>query len=103
MNRNLFLIGSLALLIAAGGCKKALLDVNNNGTNVETTQYFTTLDQCNTSTQTCYRYIDWDSWWQIYNWRYLAGEAASDNGWIGNTYQSTHATYDAVAQYTLDA
>lgn len=102
MQRNLFLAGGLALLVMTGGCKKALLDVDTNG-QVQTSQYFTTLDQCNTSTQVAYRYIDYDSWWQIFNWRYLSGEAASDNGWISNTYQSTHATYDAVAQYVLDA
>lgn len=103
MRQFLFWTGSLVLLTVMGGCQKSLLDVDNNGTSVQTTQYFTNLDQCNTSTQVCYRYIDWDSWWQIFNWRYLAGEAASDNAWISNTYQSTHATYDAVAQYTLDA
>ena len=102
MKYSFFLIGSLVLLTALGGCQKSLLDVNTNG-SVQASQYFTTLDQCNTSTQVAYRYIDYDSWWQIFNWRYLSGEAASDNAWIGNTYQSTHATYDAVAQYTLDA
>jgi len=102
MKTSFFLMGGLALLTMVSGCQKSLLDVDTNGT-VQTSQYFTNLDQCNTSTQVAYRYIDWDSWWQIFNWRYLAGEAASDNAWIGNTYQSTHATYDAVSQYVLDA
>ncbi len=93
----------IALSILLTGCKKSLLDVSNNSSAVQTSQYFTTVAQCNTSTQVCYRYIDWDSWWQILNWRYLSGEAASDNGWIGNTYQATHATYNAVSEYTLDA
>lgn len=102
MQRNIFLIGCLVLLVIIGGCKKSLLDVSTNG-SVQSDQYYTNLDQCNTSTQVAYRSIDYDSWWQIFNWRYLSGEAASDNGWIGNTYQNTHATYDAVAQYVLDA
>lgn len=99
----LWLFSGMALLTAFTGCKKSLLDVDNNSSSVQTSQYFTTVAQCNTSTQVCYRYIDWDSWWQILNWRYLSGEAASDNGWIGNTYQATHATYNAVSEYTLDA
>jgi hypothetical protein len=103
MQRNfLFLFSFIALLLVNTGCKKSLLSVENNSSSVQTSQYFTTVDQCNTSTQVCYRYIDWDSWWQIYNWRYLSGEAASDNAWTGNTYQS-HATYNAVSEYDLDA
>jgi len=104
MKRNLFfLLTGIVLLLTTGGCQKSLLDIDNNGTSVQTSEYFTTVDQCNTSTQVCYKYIDWDSWWQIYNWRYLAGEAASDNAWVSNTYQATHATYNAVSEYTLDA
>jgi tetratricopeptide (TPR) repeat protein len=79
------------------------LDVSPVGPNVVEGEYYNTLAQCNTSTQAAYRYINYSSWWEIYNWRYLSGEAASDNGWIGNTYQATHASYDAVAQFTLDA
>lgn len=105
MKRNSFLISICIIvsLVAFSGCKKSLLTVNNNDSNIESSLYFTDLQQCNTSTQVCYRFVDYDSWWQIYNWKFLSGEAASDNGWISNTYQSTHATYDAVAQYTLDA
>ena len=99
----LFLSSIIALLLAGPGCKKSLLTVENNSSAVQTSQYFTTVDQCNTSTEVCYQYIDWNSWWQIYNWRYLAGEAASDNAWIGNTYQASHATYNNVSEYTLDA
>ena len=104
MKRNsLFILNCLFLLLILSSCKKSLLTVNNNDSNIESSLYFTNLQQCNTSTQVCYRFVDYDSWWQIYNWRFLSGEAASDNAWISNTYQSTHATYDAVAQYTLDA
>src|SRR5882757_7897257 len=102
-NPLLCLFSGIALLILLSGCEKSLLTVANNSSAVQTSQYFTTVAQCNTSTQVCYRYIDWDSWWQILNWRYLSGEAASDNAWIGNTYQATHATYNAVSEYTLDA
>ena len=103
MQRNVFLAGGLLLMIAISGCQKSLLDVDNNSSSVETSQYYTNFDQCNTSTQVSYRYIDYDSWWQIFNWRYLSAEAASDNAWISNTYQASHATYDAVSQYILDA
>lgn len=104
MKCNLFFfLAGITLAGVTSGCQKSLLDVDNNGTSVQTSQYFTTVDQCNTSTQVCYKYIDWDSWWQIFNWRYLSGEAASDNAWISNTYQATHATYNAVSEYMLDA
>lgn len=95
------LLGTAVFLLTA--CSDRFLDQEPFNNSIQETQYFTTLDQCNTSTQVCYRYIDYDAWWQTQNWRYLAGEAASDNAWIGNTYQSTHATWDAVAHYTLDA
>jgi hypothetical protein len=95
---SFFLIAGFALFAAASGCQKSLLSVDNNSSSVQTTEYFQTVDQCNTSTEVCYRYIDWDSWWQIFNWRYLSGEAASDNAWINNTYQATHATYNAVSE-----
>lgn len=100
---SFFLFSGMALLMVIAGCQKSLLTVNNNGGAIQTSQYFTTVAQCNTSTQVCYKYIDWDSWWQVLNWRYLSGEAASDNAWINNTYQATHATYNAVSEYTLDA
>ncbi|HEY4109111.1 RagB/SusD family nutrient uptake outer membrane protein [Puia sp.] len=104
MQRNsFFLITGLVLLTATTACQKSLLTVENNSSAVQTSEYFTTADQCNTSTQVCYQYIDWNSWWQTFNWRYLSGEAASDNAWINNTYQGSHATYNAVSEYTLDA
>ncbi|GEP98397.1 RagB/SusD family nutrient uptake outer membrane protein [Chitinophaga cymbidii] len=90
----------LCLLMAGTACSK--LDQDPYGSGIVETQYYTTLEQCNTSTQVAYRFINYSTWWEILNWRYLSGEAASDNGWIGNTYQSTHPTYDAVAHYTLD-
>jgi tetratricopeptide (TPR) repeat protein len=99
MKRYIFIILTLSTIIAS--CRK--LDVAPTGSSIVETEYFTTLAQCNTSTQAAYRYINYSSWWEIYNWRYLAGEAATDNGWIGNTYQATHASYDAVAHYTIDA
>lgn len=89
-----------AMLVTAAGCNK--LDQAPYGSAIVSGQYYTSLEQCNTSTMVAYRYINYSSWWEILNWRYLAGEAASDNGWVGNTYQS-HATYDAVAHFTLDA
>lgn len=105
MRRKDFIIncGKVALLATMTGCKKTFLDQPNNSAAVQQGQYFTTLEQCETSTEVCYRFIDFDAWWQTWNCKFLLGEAATDNAWISNTYQSTHATYDAIAQYTLDA
>lgn len=88
------------LVMVAPACKK--LDQLPVGSSIIDEEYYTTLDQCNTATQIAYRYIDYSSWWEILNWRYLAGEAASDNAWVGNTYQS-HVPYDAAGHYTIDA
>lgn len=96
----------LSIAIALGvitGCKKSFINQDPYQASINASLFYTSLSQCNTSTQVCYRYIDWDSWWQTQNFRFLAGEAASDNAWIGNTYQSTHASWDAVAHYTIDA
>lgn len=102
MQRNTLIILTTLTLLAAG-CNKSFLEQDPYNNSIAAPQYFTTLAQCNTSTQVCYRFINYSGWWETLNWRYLAGEAASDNAWIGNTYQATHATYDAVAHYTIDA
>lgn len=102
--RRYILYSTVVLAFATiTGCKKGFTDQSPYSASINASLYYTNVSQCNTSTQTCYRYIDWDSWWQTQNFRFLSGEAASDNAWIGNTYQSTHATWDAVAQYTIDA
>jgi starch-binding outer membrane protein, SusD/RagB family len=101
-NKIIFSVFAIAL-IAAAGCKKSFVEQQPYNSSVVQTLFYTTLEQCNTSTQVAYRFIDWDSWWQTQNWRFLSGEAASDNAWIGNTYQNTHASWDAVAHYTIDA
>jgi hypothetical protein len=100
-NSLIYIIG--ASLLLGTGCKK--LDVDPIGSTITESQYYQTLEQCNTSTQVAYNYIEYSgSWWQTFNWRYLSGEAASDNAWVGNTYQpSGTAAYMAVAHYTLDA
>ncbi len=89
-----------ALFLLAPACKK--IEQLPTGSSIVEEEYYTNLAQCNSSVQVAYTNIDYSSWWQTLNWRYLSGEAASDNAWIGNTYQS-HATYDAVAHYTIDA
>jgi starch-binding outer membrane protein, SusD/RagB family len=103
--KNKFLIYCSVIIasLASTGCKKSFIDQDPFNANIVQSQFYTTLDQCNNSTKVSYRYVDWDSWWQTQNWRFLSGEAASDNAWIGNTYQSTHASWDAVAHYTIDA
>lgn len=105
MKRKEFILGcgKMALLAALTGCKKTFLDQPNNSAAVQQSQYFTTFSQCETSTEVAYRFIDYDAWWQTFNCKFLLGEAATDNAWISNTYQSSHATYDAIAQYTLTA
>ncbi|OQP59542.1 hypothetical protein A3860_37130 [Niastella vici] len=104
MNNKSFIYTSIIIAsLAVTSCKKSFLDQAPYNANIVESQFYTTLDQCNTSTKVSYRYVDWDSWWQTQNWRFLSGEAASDNAWIGNTYQNTHASWDAVAHYTIDA
>ncbi|HEX5553262.1 MAG TPA: RagB/SusD family nutrient uptake outer membrane protein [Chitinophagaceae bacterium] len=104
MERKNFIVScsKVALLAVIAGCKKTFLDQENNSAAVQQSQYFTTVAQCDSSTAVCYNDIDWGSWWQTFNWRFLAGEAASDNAWVSNTYQS-HPTYDQVAGYTLNS
>lgn len=101
-NSLIILIFSISLGLLMSACEKKL-DVSPVGSSIVESEYYTTFDQCNTSVKAAYRYTDYSTWWEILNWRYLSGEAASDNAWIGNTYQATHAFYDAVAHYTLDA
>lgn len=98
MKRITYFIYAL-ILAAATGCD---LDQGPYGSSIVSDEFYTTDEQCNGATQVAYRYINYSSWWEILNWRYLAGEASSDNGWIGNTYQP-HPTYDAAAHYTIDA
>lgn len=98
------LLGINFLLLFSIGCKESFVDqLPSNNTLVEA-QYFNTLQECNTSTQVAYAFIFWtgNNWWQTFNWRHLSGDAASDDAWTGNTYQSTHASYNAVAEYTID-
>lgn len=85
------------------GCKKTFLDQQPYNNQIQVSQYFQTFDQCNTSVQVAYQYVLFNDWWQRQNGRFLFGEAATDNAWIGNTYQASHATWDACAWYTLDA
>lgn len=96
-----FILLLAGCVMAGSACNT--LDQDPYGSAIVESQYYTTLAQCNTSTLVAYRFIDYASWWEILNFRFLSAEASSDNAWIGNTYQSTHPTYDAVAHYTLDA
>ncbi|WP_205509824.1 RagB/SusD family nutrient uptake outer membrane protein [Longitalea arenae] len=102
-NKRLLYTAILLASLANAACKKDFLDQSPYGSTIVESEFYTTFDQCNNATKVAYRYVDWDAWWQTQNWRFLAGEAASDNAWIGNTYQSTHASWDAVAHYTIDA
>jgi len=99
---SIYLLLIVALTVSMG-CKKSFVEQDPYNASIVESRYYTTLDQANSSTKVCYGYVDWDAWWQTQNWRFLAGETASDNAWIGNTYQSTHASWDAVAHYTIDA
>lgn len=104
MKNFIKLLGISSLLFFSTGCKEAFLDEAPHKASVVQSQYFTTIEQCNSSTQVAYAFIDWtgNNWWQTMNWRHLSGDAASDDAWTGNTYQSTHASYNAVAEYTID-
>jgi len=100
--KQLIILSFIAVaLITAMSCNK--LDQDRYGAEVPVTQYYKTLEQCNTSVQQAYSLVDYNTWWEMGNWRFLSGEAASDNGWTGNTYQDTHPFYNAVAEYTLNS
>ncbi len=104
-NSNIIkLLGIGSLLFFSSGCQENFLDVAPYKNSIVVSEYFTTVEQCNSSTQAAYAFIDWivNNWWQTQNWRHLSGDAASDDAWTGNTYQSTHASYNAVAEYTID-
>ncbi|HEY0668629.1 MAG TPA: RagB/SusD family nutrient uptake outer membrane protein [Sphingobacteriaceae bacterium] len=104
-SKNIFkLLAITSLLFFSSACKESFLDEVPHKASIVESQYFTTVDQCNTSTMVAYAFIDWtgNNWWQTMNWRHLSGDAASDDAWTGNTYQSTHASYNAVAEYTID-
>ena len=104
MKNHIKLLGISSLLFFSTGCKESFLDEAPHKASIVESQYFTTVEQCNSSTQVAYAFIDWtgNNWWQTLNWRHLSGDAASDDAWTGNTYQSTHASYNAVAEYTID-
>lgn len=95
----IYIFAASLSLAGATGCN---LDQAPYGSSIVSDEFYTSDEQCNSATQVAYRYINYSSWWEILNWRYLSGEASSDNGWIGNTYQS-HPTYDAAAHFFIDA
>jgi starch-binding outer membrane protein, SusD/RagB family len=99
MHKILSLAG-VCLLMIAGGCND-FLDQVRYTSEVEQSQYYNTVEECNTSTQVSYRYIDYSTWWETLNWRFLSGEASSDNGWLGNTEGAT-AEYLVVGHYNID-
>ncbi len=100
MKRIIIYIFAAGLPLA--GAVSCNLDQAPYGSSIVAGEFYKTDEQCNGATQVAYRYINYSSWWEILNWRYLAGEASSDNGWIGNTYQA-HPTYDAAGHYFIDA
>lgn len=91
----------IVAIAVSSGCKKDFLEEDPYGNRVSETTYYSTDSECKNAVIACYQGIEYDDWWQTQFWRTLAGEAASDNLWVGNTYQN-HATYDAVTQYTLN-
>lgn len=100
--KKLIIICSIGLsVLITAGCES--LDQDRYGAEVPASQYYQTLQQCNTSVQQAYSFVDYNTWWEMGNWRFLSGEAASDNAWTGNTYQDTHPFYNAVAEYTLNS
>lgn len=100
--RPLIKLSSLAgacLLVVMVGCNDFLDQVNYTSA-VEDSQYYNTLEECNTTTKVAYRFIDYSSWWETLNWRYLSGEASSDNAWLGNT-EGAVAEFQEVGHYNI--
>jgi len=98
--QNLLSFACMCLLAVMSGCND-FLDQVRYTSEVEQTQYYNTVEECNSTTKIAYRYIDYSTWWEILNWRYLSGEAASDNAWLGNTEGAT-AEYLVVGHYNID-
>lgn len=92
-------LAGVCVLAVLGGCND-FLDQVRYTSEVEQSQYYNTIEECNASTKVAYRFIDYSSWWETLNWRFLSGEASSDNGWLGNT-SSPNAEYLEVGHFTL--
>ncbi|HEX8041163.1 MAG TPA: RagB/SusD family nutrient uptake outer membrane protein [Chryseosolibacter sp.] len=97
--RKVLSIAGVCALAVLGGCND-FLDQVRYTSEVEQSQYYNTVEECNASTKVAYRFIDYSSWWETLNWRFLSGEASSDNGWLGNT-SSPNAEYLEVGHFTL--
>ncbi|MBC9928947.1 RagB/SusD family nutrient uptake outer membrane protein [Chitinophaga qingshengii] len=88
----------LLLAVALGSCKKSFLDQDPYGGTIQSSTYYSTLDEARSATLATYAYIDYNDWWQTQWWRQVSGEAASDNEWMGlnggqpTAVQATHYT-----------
>jgi hypothetical protein len=97
--QKLLSLAGMCVLAVASGCNDYLDQVRYTS-EVEQSQYYNTVEECNASTKVAYRFIDYSTWWETLNWRFLSGEAASDNAWLGNTSGPT-AEYLDVGHYTI--
>ena len=70
-NKSFIYATAIFASLAVASCKKSFLDQAPYNSSIIETQFYTTFDQCNNSTKVCYRYVDWDAWWQTQNWRFL--------------------------------
>ncbi|WEA01536.1 RagB/SusD family nutrient uptake outer membrane protein [Mucilaginibacter sp. SJ] len=93
----------LLVLVIAGmsACKKTFLDQEPYGNAIQANTFYNTVDEASGATIACYKYIDFDDWWQTQWWKQVGGEAASDNEWIG--INGGQGTAVQAAHYTLNA
>jgi hypothetical protein len=93
----------LVVLVIAGmiSCKKSFLNQEPYGNSIQASTFYNTVDEATEAATACYKYIDFDDWWQTQWWKQVGGEAASDNEWIG--INGGQGTAVQAAHYTLNA
>ncbi|MEB0262048.1 RagB/SusD family nutrient uptake outer membrane protein [Mucilaginibacter sp. 10I4] len=82
-------------------CKKDFLQQEPYGNAIQASTFYNSVEEATGATTTCYKYIDYDDWWQTQWFKQVGGEAASDNAWIG--INGGQGTAVQAAHYTLNA
>ncbi len=91
------------ILVVTGmtNCKKDFLQQEPFGNAIQASTFYNNVEEATGATTTCYKYIDYDDWWQTQWFKQVGGEAASDNEWIG--INGGQGTAVQAAHYTLNA
>ncbi|MCC8409120.1 RagB/SusD family nutrient uptake outer membrane protein [Mucilaginibacter sp. UR6-1] len=94
----------IALILVVTGmtnCKKDFLQQEPYGNAIQASTFYNNAEEATGATTVCYKYIDYDDWWQTQWFKQVGGEAASDNEWIG--VNGGQGTAVQAAHYTLNA